>query len=78
MSSMNDNAKLRIALRRMEAAGGKKGRVAVDALLLEAVKAAATVDDLRRASPLMKLRRVGPDTALEIRAAVGRKMGEGE
>jgi len=70
---MTDYQALTVALHRMEAA---EGTDAVDALRIEAVKAAATVDDLRRASPLMTMRRVGPDTALEILAAIGRLMGE--
>jgi len=75
---MNDNTKLRIALRNMEAAGGKNGRAEVDALLIESAKAAATPDDIKRARLLNDIRGVGEARGLEILAAVGRLMGEEE
>ena len=70
---MSTHTDLRRALNAHTAAYDKK---ATGQLLREAAKDAATVDDMRRASPLVKIRGVGPDIALEIVAAIGRKMVE--
>ena len=66
---MTDNHELRQAIESMRAAEGER---ATGKLITDAITQAATRDDLRRASPLMTMRRVGPDTALEISAAIGR------